>query len=156
MKKRLEFKNIKLKKIIIIALSIVLLLGLAFGIYKLFFERYTTYVTVSYEDVIKKIDNKEKFVLFVGSEKCSHCTTYKGTLNRVISKYNIEIDYIDISKLTDTEYAYLNAHFPFSGTPTTMIIDNGVEYNRQSCRIEGAKSYEYTVERLKRAGIIKE
>lgn len=156
MKKKLKFKNIKLKKVIIIVLSIVLVIGIGIGVYKLFFDKSATYINISYEDVVSKINSNDKFVLFIGSDKCTHCTKYKKTLNRVISDYNIEIYYINIGKLRDTEKAYLNSHFPFNGTPVTIIIDNGTEYQRQSCRIEGAKSYEYTVERFKKAGIIKE
>lgn len=156
MRKRLEFENIKLKKVIIIVLSIILLIGIGFGGYKLFFDKFTTYINISYEDVVSKIASNDKFVLFIGSDKCSHCTAYKKTLNRVISDYNIEVYYINIGKLSDTEKAYLNSHFPFNGTPVTIIVDKGTEYQRQSCRIQGAKSYDYTVERLKKAGIIKE
>lgn len=156
MKKRLEFKNIKLKKVIIIILSIVLLIGIGLGVYKLFFNGLTTYKEISYKDVVDKIASNDKFTLFIGSAKCTHCLTYKRTLNRVISDYNIEVYYIDNSKLSDTERAYLNSHIPFTATPTIVVIDKGTEYKRQSCRIEGAKSYEYTVGRLIKAGIIKE
>lgn len=156
MQKRIEIKDIKLKQVIIIAFSIVLLIGIGFGVYKLFFSKFTTYIDASYEDIVNKMENGDKFVLFIGSEKCSHCLKYKKTLNRVISDYNIKIYYIDISKLSETEYAYLNSHFPFTVTPTTVIVDKGTEYKRQSCRIEGAKDYEYTVNRLNNANIIKE
>ena len=81
---------------------------------------------------------------------------FKSTITRVVEDYNIKVYYIDISELNDEEHAYLNSHFPFNGTPTTIVVENGKEYKRQICRIEGAKNYDYVVERLKKAEIIKE
>ena len=68
---------------------------------------------------------------------------------------NITINYIDISKLSDKEYAKINSNFPFAGTPTTIVIKNGKEYNRTKTRIEGAKDYNTAVKRLENAKIIK-
>ena len=149
-------KNSIFKNILIILLVVLLTAGIIFGGYKLFFNKINTYETIGYTELVEKIDSNEMFVLFIGSKKCSHCTTYKNTLNRVVSDYQIYVYYIDVSTLTSEEYAYINAHFPFTGTPTTLVIKDGKEYKRQICRIEGAKSYEYTVERLKKAGIIEE
>lgn len=143
-----------MKKFFIGALIVVVLSALGFLIYNKFNGKLTSYITVTYNELEEKINSGEKFVLFIGSEECSHCQKYKGTLNRVVKDYNVEIFYIDISLLTAEQFAYLNSHFPFTGTPTTIVIENGTEYQRQSCRIDGAKSYEYTVNRLKKAGIL--
>ena len=115
-----------------------------------------TYKEISYSTLEKLIDNKKDFVLLIGSSECSHCAKFKKTLDRVIEEYKIKINYIDISKLTEEENAFINAHFPYQGTPTTVVVKDGVEYERQKCRIEGARTYDFTVERLKKAGIIKE
>lgn len=149
-------KKLDMKKILIVILSIVLLIGLSFLIYRTFLKKITTYTEVDYNQTLEKINSNERFALFIGSATCPHCTMYKVTVNDVIKDYNINIYYIDISKLTNEQYAYLNSHFPFKGTPVTIIIEDGKEYERQTCRIEGAKSYDYVVERLKKAGIIKE
>ena len=114
-----------------------------------------TYKEINFSKLEKMIDNKEDFVLFIGSEECSHCKKFKKTINRVVEEYKIKVYYIDILKLNEEENAFINAHFPYSGTPTTIVIKDGVEYERQRTRIEGAKGYEFTVERLTKAGIIK-
>jgi hypothetical protein len=57
----------------------------------------------------------------------------RGTLNDVISEYNVDVKYIDLSKLSDTQKSELSSVFPITGTPTTVFITNGVEkdtYNR--------------------------
>ncbi len=140
-----------------ILIGLIVLIVLAFPIYKLLSVLIApkTYKEINYNTLIKMLSNDEEFVLFIGSETCSHCQKYKKTINRVIEDYKIKVYYIDILKLSEEENAYINSHFPYSGTPATLVIKNGAEYERQSCRIEGAKDYDYTVERLKKAGIIK-
>ena len=143
-----------MKKLFIGIVIAISLFALGFLFYSKFNKKLTEYISITYSELEEKINSGEKFVLFIGSEKCSHCQKYKGTLNRIVKDYNIEIFYIDISLLTSEQFAYLNSHFPFTGTPTTIVIEKGTEYKRQSCRIDGAKSYEFTVKRLKKAGIL--
>lgn len=146
----------KLQKILMFVLLLVILSTLLFGVYKIF-RKKQTYIELSYKEVIEKINSKDKFALFIGSSECSHCTIFKGTINSVIKDYNIKIYYIDLSKLNDDEYAYLHSNFSFSATPTTIVIENGKEYGQKSAYgIVGAKGYDYVVERLKKAGVIKE
>lgn len=146
----------KQNKILIIALAIILLVLLTLGVYVLFFNGVKTYKEISYNELTEKMDSNEKFVLFIGSNTCSHCNMFKVIVNDVVKDYHVDINYIDIGKLNEEEYAYINSRFPFTGTPTTVVVENGKEYERQTCRIEGSKSYDYVVGRLKKSGIIKE
>ena len=139
--------------ILIIGLILILIGNLGLLLPKLLIPK--TYIEINYKTLVKKIEKKKDFVLFIGSEQCSHCQKYKKTINRVVEDYKIKVYYIDIIKLSEEENAYISAHFPYSGTPATLVIKEGKEYERQACRIEGAKDYNYTVERLKKAGIIK-
>lgn len=144
-----------MKKMLMIVLSaLVISVAIFLGYRQL--NKAETYIEITYKELEEKIQSKDKFVLFIGKQDCSHCQKYKTTVNKVVEEYKVEIFHIDISKLTTEELAYITSHFPFTGTPTTLVIENGKEYKRQICRIDGAKSYEYTVNRLKKAGIIKE
>lgn len=143
------------KKVIIILLSLILISLLTIIVYKSF-SKPKTYIEINFNKLQKKVTNEEDFILFIGSETCSHCSKYKKTINRVIEDYKIYVYYIDISKLEDSEYAYLNSHFPFSGTPTTLVVKDGKIYEPQICSIKGAQSYDYTINKFKKAGIIKE
>lgn len=136
-----------------IAIILLLLVGIGILVYKQSNKnKYDTYVTLSYEDMITKIDNGERFVLFIGSDECSHCSTFKITVDKIVKKYDIEINYINIGALNTEEYAYLNSHFPFSGTPTTVIVEDG----KKGSELYGAKGFDATVKFLTKQGIIKE
>ena len=151
-------KNNKFKMPIILIITIVIILLFVCIIYKCvnLSKNKTTYIEINYNELIEKTEAGKRFALFIGSEDCPHCQKYKTTLNKVISDYNITVYYIDISKLDEKEFAYLNSHYPFTGTPVTIIIENGNEYKRQICRIDGAKNYTYVVKKLKKAEITKE
>jgi predicted bacteriocin transport accessory protein len=116
-----------MKKILIFLSSLVLLMSLV-GC-----SSNKTYEEISYNKLNDMLDKKESFILFIGSNTCSACSVYKGTLNDVISEYNVDVKYIDLSKLSDTQKSELSSVFPITGTPTTVFITNGVEkdtYNR--------------------------
>ncbi|MCI9234338.1 MAG: thioredoxin family protein, partial [Bacilli bacterium] len=97
---------------------------------------------------------KKSFILFIGSTECQHCDLYKETLNEVISKYQVKISYIDISKLSAEENAKLKVHVNYNGTPTTVFIENGAETSMYD-RIDGNKPMNKVVEKLKKKGYIK-
>ena len=113
-----------------------------------------TYDEISYKELNKMIKDKEDFVLFIGSETCSACSTYKVSLNKVIKKYGVDVKYIDISKLSEKEKSYVTAKFPISGTPTTVFVEDGIEKDTYK-RIDGSVKYSKIVEKLKNSGYIK-
>ena len=118
----------------------------------------TTYDEVSYSDLNNMIDNKEDFILFIGSSTCSACTAYKVTLNDIIKEYNVDVKYIDLSKLSKEEQSELTSEFPISGTPTTVIdirIADGKEEDTHN-RIDGNARNSKIVEKFKENGYIKD
>lgn len=133
--------------ILIMALGIMLLVS-ACG------KKLTTYEEISYDDFKSKIKNKESFVLFVGSSTCTACDKYKITLNEFIEDYQIQIYYIDISKINNDAMSEFMTVINFSSTPTTVFITDGIEktvYNR----IVGALPYSKIVSKFEKAGYIK-
>ncbi len=145
-------KMLKSKTFLIIASVFIILIAIGISLFLIFNPRLKTYKSIDYTQLQELIDSGDKFILFIGSESCSHCTIFKVTVNEVVSDYNIVVNYIDISKLSDEEYAYLNSHLSFSGTPTTVFIDSGDDAveNRVMTKIRGSKSYsEFTSELLK-------
>ena len=115
----------------------------------------TTYDEVSYSDLNNMIDNKEDFILFIGSSTCSACTAYKVTLNDIIKEYNVDVKYIDLSKLSKEEQSELTSEFPISGTPTTVFITDGKEEDTHN-RIDGNARNSKIVEKFKENGYIKD
>lgn len=114
----------------------------------------TTYHEVSYDDLNKMIENKESFVLVIGSETCSACESYKPTMEKIISTYNIRVNYINIYPLTDKEKAGLISHVYYANTPTTVYFVKGEATDTYN-RLVGAVDYDTVLASLKKNGYIK-
>lgn len=115
----------------------------------------STYDEVNYSELNNMIENKEDFILFIGSSTCSACGAYEITLNDIIKEYNVDVKYIDISKLSDEEEGSLISKFPISGTPTTVFITEGEEEDTHN-RIDGNARNSKIVEKFKENGYIKD
>lgn len=114
------------------------------------------YSKISYNDLMKKLENKDSFILMIGSSECPHCDSFKLTLEEINKKYSIDVQYIDILEITDqSNISNLKSHFPYTGTPTTINIVNGVERNSLD-RIEGTDDYLDVKNKLVKWGYIKE
>lgn len=117
-------------------------------------NKLKTYKEVDYKALMNMFEEKQSFILFIGSTECQHCELYKETLNEVISKYQVKISYIDISKLSMEENAKLKIYVNYNGTPTTAFIEQGEETSMYD-RIDGNKPLNKVVEKLKKKGYIK-
>lgn len=134
-----------MKKILLIIIgSILLLTGCQFG---------KTYDEIDYEQYKTMIKNKDSFILFIGSSECSHCTSYKKTLNKVIKEYDVDVKYLDLSKMSDKENNEFKSQISFTGTPTTIFVEKGEEKSHYN-RIVGDQSYEKIVDKFKDNGYI--
>lgn len=114
-----------------------------------------TYDEISYKQFNYMLNKKQSFVLFIGSTECEACSKYKVTLNKVISKYNLDIKYIDLAKLSEKNKGELISKFPISGTPTTIFIEKGKEKDTYN-RIDGNVKYSKIIQKLKDNKYIKE
>ncbi|MBR3362620.1 MAG: thioredoxin family protein [Bacilli bacterium] len=113
-----------------------------------------TYDEITYNKLEKMINEKQDFILFIGSETCSACSSFKFTVNELVKNHKIDIKYIDISKLSDTEKDKLLEHFPFDATPTTVLVKKGKEKGDDN-RIVGNQKYSKVEKTLKEKGYIK-
>lgn len=133
------------KKLITI-ISIIVLIGVIFGIYSILnSDKIKTYDEIEYSEYTKMVNNKESFILYIGSATCSHCQDFKPTIEKFIKDYQLDIKYIDISKLDDKQYSVLKNKTKLSGTPTIVIFKEGIVESGSSNKIQGAVDYE-TVE----------
>lgn len=85
-----------------------------------------TYTKLSYSDLETKINNKETFVLVIGSSTCSNCVTFKETVEYETNK-PVEMFYIYIDELSEADYAKLYSKYAVNSTPTTIFFENGSE-----------------------------
>lgn len=117
--------------------------------------KYSTYTELTYTELQAKLDNKETFVVVLGSSTCSACAVYKETMEDVIKKNQVEIFYLDIAKLAGEDKSKFESKFVIAATPTTVFIEEGVETTTYN-RIVGAASYTDVIKNLKKHGIIGE
>jgi len=113
------------------------------------------YTEVNYNELEQKLENKDNFVLVIGSETCGACANYEITMKKVINKNNVEIFYLDLHALSDDDYAKAYSKFVFQSTPTTVFIKDGKETTTYD-RIIGSAGYNDVVEALKKHGMIGE
>lgn len=135
-----------MKKIIVVIITCLFLSGCG---------QKDPYKEVSFDTLNAMIEKKESFVLVIGSSDCTHCADYKTTMKDVVKRNKVTIYYIDVSKLNSTEFAKLRNKFSFTGTPTTIFVEDGKEKDAQFNRINGAKDYDTIIKRLKKNNYIK-
>lgn len=88
-------------------------------------KKYDNYTNISYIKYLEKLNNKETFPLVIGSESCSACALYEGTMKTFMKKNHVEVYFIDLEQLTEEEYNNLKLQTSFDGTPTTIFIKDG-------------------------------
>ena len=142
----------KLKKKVLILCSIcfVILIGAIIA------DRYmaNSYLKeISYKDAIKKIEDKETFILLVSQTTCSHCMEYKPILKKVLKEKKLTAYYIEFDLLDDEEKKEFVKYVNFSSTPTTVFLKNGEE-TTAATRIVGTRDEEYIIGKLKSNGYI--
>lgn len=135
-----------MKKVGIIILVTLCILCCACG------SGYTEPVAITYDEFTTKINNKETFTLLMWQTDCGHCESFEPKLNKVIKKYDILINSINLKDLSETEYAKLKNKTFISGTPTIVHIKDGVV---QSTKLVGDKSEDNTIDFLKNYEVIK-
>jgi predicted bacteriocin transport accessory protein len=120
-----------------------------------------SYQEISLSTLEKKVNNKDSFVLIIGSSTCSHCETYKYTIDEIIKENQINIYYIDINEFDETKLVKLKSFTNFVsdyeiGTPITLFFKDGVEDDNSGYnRIEGDKDKTYVENKLRLNGYIK-
>ena len=117
--------------------------------------KLTSYKEISYKKMMEKIEGKESFILYIGRKTCSNCEMFKGTLNQVISKYQIEIFYVDTDKMSDEEIAKIDSITGYGGaTPYVFFVKDGETSKYRA--IKGREDYDYVVSKMKTYGYINE
>ena len=111
-----------------------------------------SYIEIDYTEYQQKLENKETFALYIGSATCIHCQELKPILEKVITNYDLEIYYIDLSKLEVAQYNDVWDSASISGTPTIVFVSDGKI--KLFPRIVGAVAESVLVDKLKAAGYI--
>lgn len=142
-------RGVLMKKFLVI-LSFVLIFVTGCGT-----KKFTTYDEINFNDYKNLIDNKASFPLVIGRTGCSACELFKPTMEKFISKYNIDVKYVDISKLSEDDKNEFSSLVGFQSTPTTIFVHDGelVSYYHW---IIGSETLNNVVNAYKREGFIGE
>ncbi len=133
--------------------KVLLILAISLCFFMTGCRKYTTYTEVSLSEFQTKLDNKDSFVIVMGSATCSACAEYKVTMEEVIKDKQVEIFYIDLNKLSQEEHAKVYSKYVIKSTPTTIFIQDGVETSTYN-RIVGTAGYSAIVNSLKNYGYL--
>ena len=143
----------KINKKILIVISIIILLVVAILYFFGYFDKKNYCTEISLEQLEDKINNKDTFILFIGSTNCSHCKDFQPTLNQIIKDYDLTIYYINVYKLNSDQNTKLLSLINYgSSTPQLYFIENGgySQYNKLS----GARSYKEVLSKLQKNGYV--
>ena len=110
--------------------------------------------SISYSDLINKMEKNETFFFIVVRDGCSHCENFIPKVEEVLDEYDIvgyKLNYSELSK-EDDELFYNK--FGVDSTPTTIFIKDGKEVSLLQ-RIEGNVSKEKFKKRIENNNYIK-
>lgn len=142
--------KVKKKVIILVSICVVILIG-AIIMDNIYGKSYLK--EIKYDELVKKIEDKEDLVLLISQTTCSHCISYKPKLKNVANEYELTIYYIDVDLLDNDELEGLKSYVSFSSTPTTVFLKEGTE-TTVATRINGDSSEEKIIKKLKSNGFI--
>lgn len=109
-------------------------------------------ISLSYNDIQEKVNNKDDFILIVSQTTCSHCASYKPKVKTIAKEYGIDIYYIDYD--VDSNGKEFLEEFNLDGaTPITLFINEGKETSILN-RIEGDVSKNTALSKFKKMGFI--
>ena len=149
-----------MKRILIILLSLVIITGCGNKIYDQYNvqkkakneTRVKTFTNITYDEYVKKIENKDSFVILLWQTGCSHCEDFEPKLNKIISYYNLKIYGLNLAELSEEEYDKIKNKTFIQGTPTTVYIKEG----KNSQKLVGDKEESEILEFLTKIGYLKE
>ena len=110
---------------------------------------------ISYVALETFLTNKEKQIVFLGSEYCGWCIYQKPILRKIVKDYNVQINYLNLGSISEEDSNKLyNLHDDLAsfGTPCFIVLENG----KVTVVDQGARGTSQMVEFLKTNGFISE
>lgn len=82
---------------------------------------------ITYSEYEEKLNTEAPFLVVIIKDGCGYCEAYEPVLEEVASEYNIPINYINLSNLSEEDYYALaesNTYLKKNnwGTPTTLFM----------------------------------
>ena len=82
---------------------------------------------ITYSEYLEKMEEKVPFLVVIVKDGCGYCEMYEPILEEVAGEYNLPINYINLTNLTEEEYNDLSKSNSYLrtnqwGTPTTLFM----------------------------------
>ena len=78
-------------------------------------------IEINYDDVLKKINQKEDFVLYIGRPDCKDCQEFE----LYFKEYRDQANSQEATKKEKSRYNQMRKKLDFSWTPTLKLVING-------------------------------
>lgn len=89
----------------------------------------TTYLNISAEEIVNKLENNQNFALFVSNPNCSSCRTVDENLTKYIQEKHTTIYKYEYNQMS---YSYLNEEYPnifsFDYVSPNILLFNNKNY----------------------------
>ena len=109
------------------------------------------YEEIKYNDLIKKIENKDDFILFASRTECPHCIELKPVFEKITKENGLNVYILELDLMNEKEMEKVNSYVDVYLTPTIVFFENGKEVGR----IVGFKDEESFLSDLEQNNIIK-
>ena len=110
---------------------------------------------INLKDYFDMYNNKSREIVLIGKPTCGYCEIAIPIIENINYEYNLNINYLDIAKLTEDENnEFINSNELYQedfGTPILVIIGNKKIYSNQS----GLTDHAHYVKLLKDNKLIK-
>ncbi len=106
---------------------------------------------ISYSDYLEKIESGEPFLVVIVKDGCGYCEMYEPILEEVAGEYNLPINYINLTNISEDEYSDLassNSYLKKNewGTPTTLFMVGDTVVDSIGGYVEKDKFLEFALE----------
>ncbi|MBQ6546988.1 MAG: hypothetical protein IJL74_03210 [Bacilli bacterium] len=142
-----KYKWLIILGVVILTLSII---AIVFSDKPIDEDKYLREIPLS--KVIKKIDNKETFILYIKQTSCEHCKAFSPVFARVLMENKLKAYVLNLTNLSDEENETYNKKFNVNGTPTVLFYSEGSE---SLVRIEGEQTRDRIISKLQASGFLK-
>lgn len=131
----------KLKNVVIIVLSLIIVFGLAFVVPELkncgtcSNNKKAELTNITIKEYREVLASEDVALIYIASPSCGYCAQQEPIMKELVSKYSFEVNYLNTNNVTSTEMdevykLYGSVQESLYGvdgvrTPTILIVQNG-------------------------------
>ena len=110
-------------------------------------------ISVNYDELNKKLDNKDTFILEIVQDGCHNCTSFTPKFKKVLKEYDLVAYTLNISVIDENDSDTFLNEYKVDGTPTVIFFKDGKETSTLK-RLVGNKNEDVIISKLKSNGYI--